>query len=78
MDFNWNSLIDYTLTTFQHGSGVDLKFDVEWKYLLCFIFAHTAFLLSGAEYLIKMSYCVKRFLWSTGTVWSPAKSNRYL
>ncbi len=22
MDFNWNSLIDYTLTTFQHGSGL--------------------------------------------------------
>ena len=24
-----------------------------WKYLLCFIFAHTAFLLWGAEFLIK-------------------------
>ncbi len=24
---------------------IDQKFDVEWKYVLCFIFAHTAFLL---------------------------------
>ncbi len=29
---------------------LDQKYDIEWKYLLCSIFEHTAFLLCGADF----------------------------
>ena len=40
-----SNIYTYNLSAWE---WVDLKFDVEWKYLLCFIVAHTAFLLDRA------------------------------
>ncbi len=37
--------------TFYHGSGLTWNWTGKWKYLLCLILAHTAFLLSNSELL---------------------------
>ncbi len=40
---------------------IDEKFDVLWKYLLCFIVVHTAFLLCGAD-MVQSKIVLKRYL----------------
>ena len=53
--------ITYVHTTFYHSSGLTRNLMFKWKYLLCFKFAYTAFLLGVAEVFIKQSVYVINF-----------------
>ena len=60
----------YVHTTFYHWSALTWKLHIKWKYLLCLIFAHIAFLLCIADvymnfnstvcldYFFSLSFCI--------------------